>query len=168
MCNRIHFVYAHFSSSVVVGCRPSARQIFRPRLVSAIFALLFIHSFSFSLHSHRATRAKGLIILMSFYYDYIWLLRSLSLLPFSSSSSSSQCSFTIAMKKTEPRRRTNECRKPLCSLLSSYSIISQNYAPVMFSRLIYMVCRDIFMCSHFYFSLAHNILVFSSLFDGTY
>jgi hypothetical protein len=83
ICNRIHFVCT-FLFLAVVGCRPSAKQIFRPRLVSTLFALLFIHSFSLSLftlplRSRRAIRAKGLIILMSFYYDYIWLLCPLSL-----------------------------------------------------------------------------------------
>ena len=111
--NRIYLVYAHFSSYAVVDCRLSGRQIFCPRLVFTVFALLFIHSFPFLLYMHHATLAKGLITLMSFYYDYIrplcsfYFSRSLLL----SSFSFSQYAFTTTIqkkKKAVPERRTNE------------------------------------------------------------
>jgi hypothetical protein len=60
----------------------------------------------------------------------------------------SQYSFTSAIKKTEPGRRTNEYRKALCLLLSSHSIISHNYAPVMFSRRnIHGLQRHVYICA---------------------
>ena len=40
--------------SAVVACCPLAKQIFRPRLVSAVFPLLFIHSFTHFLSPVRA------------------------------------------------------------------------------------------------------------------
>jgi hypothetical protein len=117
LCNRTCLVYAHFSSCAVAGCCLSGRQIFWPRLVFTVFALVFIHSFSFSMRSHRATRAKELIILMSFHYDYIRLLCSLCLFLFFFSSSS-QCSFTIAIKKrNQDGERTNAESYSVCSCL---------------------------------------------------
>ena len=102
VCNRIHHVYAHFSSSAVVAHRQgkylgpaSVRQYSHyysfhslsplplPLPLSSLLSLSLL-----SLRSHRAALAKGLIILMSFfYYDYISLRLSppfsFSLLPFS-------------------------------------------------------------------------------------
>ena len=84
VCNRIHHVYAHFSSSAVVAHRQD--KYLGPASVFQYSHCYSFHSFSslsslFSLRSHRATLAKGLIILMSFffYYDYISLLLSPSL-----------------------------------------------------------------------------------------
>jgi len=155
MCNRIHLVYAHFSSSAVVGCRPLARQIFRSRLSSTIFALIFISFFFFLFPFASCYSCKR-----AYYTDefLLWLhLAAAFSLLFSLSSSRLLLLLLLSMlfyycyKKTEPGRRTNECRKPLYSLLSSYSVISHNYAPVMFSRLIYMVYRDMSLCAHFSF-----------------
>ncbi len=141
--NRIHFVYAHFSPSAVVGCRPSAKRIFRPRFSSPVFALLFISFFFFSLFFFFAFASwysyKG-----AYYTDefLLWLHLAVTLSLSSSLfrlllfSSLLNVLFYWCHKKTEPPgRRTNEYRKALCLLLSSYSIISHNYAPVMFSRL---------------------------------
>jgi hypothetical protein len=87
ICNRIHLVYTHFSSSAIVGCRPLARQIFRPRLSSIIFALLFISFFFFLFAFASCYSCKG-----AYYTDefLLWLhlaaafslSLSLSLLPF--------------------------------------------------------------------------------------
>jgi hypothetical protein len=79
ICNRIHLVYVHSSS-----CQLSIVTHWQSKylgLASFLQYSLCYYSFILflllSLRSRRAIRAKGLIILMSFYYDYIWLLCAL-------------------------------------------------------------------------------------------
>ena len=78
ICNRIHLVYVHSSS-----CQLSIVTHWQSKYLGLAsflqYSLCYYSFISFfflllSLRSRRAIRAKGLIILMSFYYDYIWLL----------------------------------------------------------------------------------------------
>lgn len=97
-------------------------------------------------YSHCATRAKELIILMSFHYDYIQLVcMNVSFLR--------RLLSTIRRKKREEKKRKErKTESGWQTNAESYSLISHNYAPVMLSCLTYMVHRDISMYVHFSFS----------------
>lgn len=129
VCNRIHHVYAHFSSSAVVAHRQGkylglasvlqyshyySFHSFSPSLPLSLFS-----SFSLCVRIVLLSQ-KGLLYWWVFYYDYISLLLSPS---FSLSLFFlSRCSSTRAIKKPESELRTNESRKALSLSLSLFTL----------------------------------------------
>jgi hypothetical protein len=121
VCVMESILYMHISLLLLLQSSVVAHQQGKYLGLASFLQCSHCHSFilfssmSSFLRSHRATHTKGLITLMSFYYDYICLLSFLALSLSSSLLPLLSILYYYCHKKTEPRQRTNECRKPLCS-----------------------------------------------------